>query len=160
MSLEFIIDGYNVINHPLFIPPKKIKDIKLALLEFIYRERLCGSLKNKISIVFDGYPDMQGLKEVDANINIIFSRQESADEKIKKLVEKSGNPKILVVVSDDREIKFFIKSLGAKHVGVEEFINSKKRPKPADIDGSLKIELTYSQMANINKELSKIWLKQ
>jgi len=108
----------------------------------------------------------------ETGIEIIFSRKISADEKIKMLIEESSQRKIMVVVSDDKDIKFFIRSLGARSVGVEEFINPKKDSpsqtyrewpyprKERDLRKDLlKPELTYIQVEEINQELKKIWLK-
>ena len=160
MSLQFIIDGYNIIHHPCFrqLIAKQIKSPKIQLIEFIRINKLCGSLKNKITAVFDGYSDLAFSKEVEkVDMGIIFSRKESADEEIKKMVEESDNPKNTVVVSDDKEIRFFVKSMGAKAMGVEEFIKGKEKSPRNNI--SLKPELTYTQMHKINQELKSIWLK-
>src|SRR3989338_5877343 len=127
MSLQYIIDGYNIINHPLFIQhaSKKINDSRIALLEFIRTNRLCASPKNKITVVFDG-SGLSGQISDKTDIGIIFSRRETADERIKRIVENIGNPKNIVVVSDDKEIKFFAQSCGARVLSVEEFINRAK----------------------------------
>ena len=163
MSLQYIIDGYNVIRHPSFSYSKKIKDERLALVEFIKIRRPCGSLRNKITIVFDGNPDITQGKSKNGFVNIIFTKKETADEWIKRIVESEENPKNIAVVSDDKEIRFFVKSLGARSVGVEEFIDSKERLRNRqknDIDSSIiKPELTYSQIQKINQELKKIWLR-
>jgi predicted RNA-binding protein with PIN domain len=158
MSLVYIIDGYNLINHQEFRRKcKKTGDDRAALLAFISRNKLTGSWNNKIIVVFDGYP-----QEESANFNseaeVIFSRNESADEKIKKIIEKSNNTKNIIAVSDDKEIKFIVKSLGARAMGVAEFINAKKRIRRPK-DDSAELELTYTQIHKINQELSKIWLK-
>jgi len=163
MSLQYIIDGYNITRHPAFNCPKKIKDERQALIELISNRRLCGSLKNKVIIVFDGNPSRQEQSKAYANINIVFTRHQSADVWIKRLVESKTNPKDIVVVSDDKEIGFFVKSTGARVIGVEEFI-SRKKELPArqrtDIDTlTIKPELTHSQIQKINQELRKIWLK-
>jgi len=161
MSLQYVIDGYNLINHPVFKEQanKKIKDRRFALLELIRTKRLCGSSKNKITVVFDGYPglgDSQGLSEGGPKIGVIFSRKETADERIKKMVENSGNPRNTVVVSDDKEVKFFAGSLGAGTISVGEFIGQEESGREKE---ALKAELTYAQMHLINKELRKLWLK-
>ncbi len=158
MSLHYIIDGYNIINHPQFTCTLKTSsDVRLSLLALIRAERLTGSSQNKVSLVFDGYPAHPLPDYNDTDINIIFSRKISADEKIKMLVEESGNRKNIAVVSDDKDIKFFVKSLGARSVGVEEFINRKKTQNlKKDL---LKHELTYSQTEQINRELKALWLK-
>ena len=160
MSLQYVIDGYNIIKHPLFIKQlaKKIHDSRISLLDFIRVNRLCGSRNNKIIVVFDGYPDSRYLN-FDSEAEVIFSRKESADEKIKRMVAESGNVKNIVVVSDDREIKFMVKSLGARCLGIEEFVKSKEKSKAQRNDELISQELNYSQMYKINQELRKIWLK-
>ena len=161
MSLQYIIDGYNVAKHPSTYLPKKMRDIRTALVEFIRLGRLCGSNKNKITIVFDGYPDSSFLGQPhEPHVTIIFSGEATADEKIKRLVENAANAKNIIVVSDDKEIQFIIKAIGAKSLGVEEFIGVKKKPAHhVTIDESLKFDLNYSQVEKINKELKGIWLK-
>jgi len=128
----------------------------MHLLRFIATKKLCG--KNRATIIFDGYPHAADSPEDEDNISVVFSRSQSADEKIKKIVESFGNPKNIVVVSDDNEIRFFVRSAGAKAMGVEEFINR------ADNSASKKVmppeaELTFSQMEEINRELREKWLK-
>ena len=160
MSLHYIIDGYNILHHPnLALANKKIQDPKAALLEFIKINRLTGSLKNKITLVFDGYPDASGKSRDNADIEIIFSRHESADERIKRIVEASGRRKNIIVVSDDREIKFCVKATGAFCLGVEEFTRLKVRPAHLQKTDTRKTELSYSQIQKINQEFKKIWLK-
>lgn len=162
MSLHYIIDGYNIIKHPKFNLSKKIKDKRIALLEFIRNKKRCGSSKNKITVVFDAYPGPLNLKQFGSKINVIFTKHMTADEKIKRMVEESANPKNIVVVSDDKEISFFVKSVGACSLCIEKFINPvrvdrdyKKKQK----EDLIKAELTYSQIEKINQELRKIWLK-
>jgi len=158
MSLQFVIDGYNIIKHPKFTRTnKKIEDARFALLEFIREKKLSGSPKNKVSVVFDGYPDSRH-PGYNSKFEAIFTKKESADERIRRIVEYSGSPKNIVVVSDDREIKYFCRSFGARILGVEEFITRSEKSQPKD--DSSKPELTYSQMHKINEELRKIWLKE
>jgi predicted RNA-binding protein with PIN domain len=160
MSLQYLIDGYNLINHPLFQSTHKdTVDSRLALLALISIKRLTGSSKNRITVVFDGYPATTQARYVDSNINVIFSRKISADDKIKNIVEESANRRNIVVVSDDKEIKFMVRALGARSMGVEEFINAKEKSKSCQKKDLLKPELNYSQIHEINQELSKIWLK-
>lgn len=157
MSLRYIVDGYNIINHPSFSRANRNTCPQTALLNFIKKEGLAGSHKNKITVVFDGYPPSENPVCGADGINSIFSRKISADEKIKQLVEETANRKNITVVSDDKEIRFAVRSLGASLLGAEEFINS-KRKLYQDGDSS-KPEINYSQMHKINQELRKIWLK-
>lgn len=97
----------------------------------------------------------------EPDITVIFSRKVSADEKINLLIEETSNRKIIIVVSDDREIQYSAKSLGAQVLGVDEFfaaaqnrtVNTRKN-EPA------KSELNFSQMQKINEELRRLWLKE
>jgi len=126
-----------------------------ALLPFIRDKHLTGSSKNPIRIIFDGYPE-SGFK---AQEEVIFSCDISADEKIVKLLEKSERRKEAVVVTDDRELRFLVRSLGAKVLSVEEFLlplssAGKKRKKETEP------ELSFTQKHAINAELRKLWLKE
>lgn len=160
MSLQYVIDGYNVIKHAAFSLPKNINNDRFGLIFYLSSEGLCGSPKNKVTVVFDGYPQAEEFKGRDYGISVVFSRDVSADESIRKLLQESGNPKNMVVVSDDKEINFFTRLTGATVLRVEDFINArKKKRQTAKEDASLN-KLGYSQMSEINKELRKIWLKE
>lgn len=158
MSLQYIIDGYNIIHHPQFSRlHKQEADSRRALLELIRIKRLCGSRKNKITVVFDGYSDVAQLKQHAADIQVIFSGSQTADDKIKRIFEAADNSKNTIVVSDDRQIILFIRSSGGKVLSVEEFISPKEKVPDKEKESS-KPELNYSQMQKINEELKKIWL--
>jgi len=160
MPLHYVIDAYNIINHTTFARSNKIRDPLRALLEFVKTRRYGKRLKNKVTLVFDGYPKVsaQGLEE--AGIDVIYSREETADTRIKRLVETSKNPKGIAVVSDDRQIQFFIKSAGASAISVEGFVN----PRPKNIsmkkEDSIKPDLNYTQIDAINQELKGLWLNK
>ncbi|MBI4982952.1 MAG: NYN domain-containing protein [Candidatus Omnitrophica bacterium] len=161
MSLQFVIDGYNIIKHAQFsrFSRKNIKDQRFALLELIKSHKLTGSQKNKVLVVFDGFPDASARSLREDSFEVIFSCDDSADKKIMQMVESSQNPKNIVVVSDDREIKFFVKSCGAAALGIEEFIIPKnnKAVSKKELD-AIKTELSFSQVHEINEELKKLWI--
>lgn len=111
-------------------------------------------------MIFDGYPT-PGFKSGQdyPDIDVIFSKSISADDKIKAMLQKAANCRIIVVVSDDKEIIFFARSYGAKALGVEEFIKP-AMPTFSKLKKDLvKPELTYSQIDRINRELKDLWLK-
>ena len=125
--------------------------------------------KNQVIVIFDGYPSPGFRSGYDCpGIDVLFSKGITADEKIKAMLEKTANCRVVVVVSDDRQIKFFTRSCGARAVGVEEFFESaipdasdvrckgKLKTQKSDL---LKPELTYVQISKINKELKSLWLK-
>ncbi|PIP19597.1 MAG: hypothetical protein COT38_04110 [Candidatus Omnitrophica bacterium CG08_land_8_20_14_0_20_41_16] len=160
MSLQYIIDGCNITHHPKFIKniPKKTADSRAALIEFIGTNRLCGSENNGAWVIFDGYPDASFRDPGKANLKVIFSKDQSADERIKKLLELFDNSKNVVVVSDDKEIIFFARACRAKAISVEEFIRDKVETKRGNsiLDET---KVSFSAMSRINEELRKLWLK-
>lgn len=127
-------------------------------MEFIRLNICCGSRKNKVAVVFDGYPQAGGPDLSNLEINVIFSRGDTADEEIKRIIEGLKPAKNLIVVSDDNEIRYFARSAGAGMLGVEEFINKKKNLRNSNNEAS-DAKLTYAQMHKVNEELKKIWLK-
>lgn len=108
--------------------------------------------------MFDGYPDSHEPAN-DTDISVVFSRMISADDKIRKLVEESGNRKQIVVVSNDREIQSMAKMLGAMVIGIEAFVKYDKKVEIAKKNLESDPKLTFTQMQKINDELRKIWLK-
>ena len=165
MSLHFLIDGYNVIKQIDSLRDiRTLKDARMSLMRIIQARRLMGSKNNQVEIVFDGkgdynfYPDQSR-----GQIKIIFSKGESADETIKRIVSNTANPKQKMVVTNDKAIIFFIRSCGAKAMSVSEFfkgeqeqLDSKQKQIRREAE-SLKLELTYQQQEAINQELRKIW---
>ena len=77
----------------------------------------------KCILVFDGF----GMNKHENNIEVKFSKTGSgpdyghADALIKHLVEKSRNPKLLKIVSSDREVVTFAKECGARIMTSESF---------------------------------------
>jgi len=160
MSLHYVIDGYNIINHPKFIPARSSHvSIQSALLDFILANKLTGSNKNKVTVVFDGYPAPITFRE-GGDISVVFSRRISADEKIKRMVEVSAGRSSIIVVTDDGEIKCAVRVLGARVQGIEEFVRSKVRPAGSASDKEQPKDLpSHIQMQRINEELRKLWLE-
>ncbi len=159
MSLQYIIDGYNITNHPKFTKqiPQRPSDSRVALINLIRMKKASCSPNNKIWVVFDGYPDASLDNQDKGNIMVIFSRCESADERIKKLLELIPNPKNVVVVSDDKEIKFYALACRAKAQSVEDFLSLKDKLARKGVQAP-EAEISYTQMHKINEELRKLWL--
>ncbi len=159
MSLQYIIDAYNLINHPAFKPAARPVNIQQGLADFVRFNKLSGSSNNRVILVFDGYPPRkEDIPQADGLI-CMFSRSEQADELIKRFTEESLSPRNIVVVSDDKEVQLAAKLLRAQVLSVEEFVNGKKaraqnRGKAEGPD----FNLSYSKMQKINAELKKKWL--
>lgn len=118
-----------------------------------------------MTVVFDGKDDVYGF-ESSSHIKVIFSRGQSADDLIKKIIEQSPIKNRWVVVSDDKDIKLYVRALGAKVLSVREFIKASKvgenfKPSPTiqgyETQAGKNISLT--DQAKITKELEKIWIR-
>ncbi len=159
MSLLYIIDGCNVVHNPAFKKNflRKNSDSRVLLIEAIKSERLCGSENNRVFVVFDGYPDASLQSMSGGNLNVIFSFEGSADDKINGIIELSANPRAMAVVSDDKQIILCARAFKAKPVSVEGFISRSVRRRGVKL--SRKEEVTFSQMHKINEELKGIWLR-
>jgi predicted RNA-binding protein with PIN domain len=162
MSLLYIIDAYNLINHPAFKPAHKpALNIQQALADFIKLNKLTGSKNNNVMLVFDGYPPSFEDVPRGNGLRCMFSCSKEADEVIKKIIEDSASPKNIVVVSDDKEVQLTSRFLQAQICNVAEFICGKKDNKAvsaaklADAD----FKLSYGKMEKINAELKKKWLE-
>lgn len=180
MSLHFVIDGYNLIKQaripnringlaPLAINPEQglrvnLEDSRAALIRFLKIYRPQGSKGNQVTVVFDGkennYPagQISGAIYQYSGIRVIFSQGECADDKIKELVQHSKNPKNIVVVTNDREIRDFVKQLKAQVKTIEEFLVKFNSSKTKEIPDA-KIILSPVETARITEEMKKIWLK-
>lgn len=158
MSLHFIIDGYNLIRHRSFNFPSRIHDPRFALIQFLRVDKPCGSSKNKVTIVFDGYSGDFSLRDLE--FEVIFSCEDSADARIKKILENSPLVKSSVVVSDDRQVRDFARLCGAVSLGIDEFINPPQKKASSRKEDPSKAALSYSQAHKINEELKKLWLKK
>ena len=161
MCLHFLIDGYNAINRLKSLNKiANLKKVRDSLINII-KQKLKSS-NNKISVIFDGKVEFAFRSEKNnASIKIIFSKGESADDLIKKIVSQSDKPRQIAVVSDDKEIIYFTRSLKAKVVSVKDFFegNNYTIKKEAGLTNqhSQKDELSYLEQELINKELRKKW---
>lgn len=156
--LYYLIDGYNVIRQMSFLSGKTLRGEREGLIRFIKEKKPQG--KNRVAIVFDGQKGVSSPPQQNSEIKVIFTKNISADEKIKKMVEK-GDAKQMVVVSDDKEIKFCVRNLGAKVLSVKEFIEKglpNRRPTGKKMISPQEKKLP-SQTKEITQELERLWLK-
>ncbi|MFH1092918.1 MAG: NYN domain-containing protein [Candidatus Omnitrophota bacterium] len=161
MSLHYIIDGYNVIKQVTFLTGEKLRAGREGLVQFIERYRPQGSKRNEITIVFDGKAEVVGYS-MKTDIKIIFSRNESADDVIKRMIEKVSNPGQYVVVSDDKAVVFYCRSIGAKWIAVKDFIGNtgiKKTPQKKSSYIPESKELSQDIADKITENLRKLWVK-
>jgi predicted RNA-binding protein with PIN domain len=85
--------------------------------------RFAAAKKVKISVVFDGapeinFPDGSSYKSVRIFYN---TRGSNADERIKRTVEASKERRTLIVVTDDRQLASYVRKCGAPIQGCRRF---------------------------------------
>ncbi|MBI3617694.1 MAG: NYN domain-containing protein [Candidatus Omnitrophica bacterium] len=154
MSLHYLLDGYNIIHQ---MPPlNKLEDQRQQLIQWIESRAPQGSLRNTVTVVFDGRSDVWGGGAVPSPVQIIFSREESADEKIIRMVEEAAHKKSVVVVTDDRSLQYSVRALGAKVSGVQTFLGQ-GAPVPVRRPESGK-DISKTLEHKITSEFTKIWL--
>jgi predicted RNA-binding protein with PIN domain len=72
-------------------------------------------------VVFDGHGDVEKSR-VRKPLRVVFSNDRSADDVIVAMVGRSRSPRGIVVVSDDREVRFRVKDRGASVMSVSQFL--------------------------------------
>ena len=164
------MDGYNIIKQAPAFADQPLEDGRAGLLRWIETQRPQGSANNRVTVVFDGKPEhfgAGGFRVESGAARVVFSRNESADDHIKTMVEKSGERPCMVVVSDDKGIVLYVRSLGARTMAVKTFASglfvptgrpSSKQGRPTGAKAGKYISLTKAQQ--INREMERIWLKK
>ncbi len=154
MSLHFILDGYNITNKFRNKPAVDLRNSRFELYKFIHENNPKGSQNNSLTIVFDGKVDVIS-NEAAEGINIVFSKNKSADSVIKELIESSIQPKNIVLVTDDKELVMFARSKRVGIMSVKELLAKKKYP-----FFKKKMRISAEEALKIDKELRKIWLNE
>jgi len=151
---------------PSALDQARLEDWRGYLVRFIEQRRPQGSDKNRVTIVFDGNADVFGGMR-SAAAKIVFSLNGSADDEIKRIVGEAKNSKEIVVVSDDRDIQYAVRALGARASSVKDFLNKGKVPGRAGAlkKGAAKEPLrgqekyiSKTDETRITSEFSRIWL--
>ncbi|MCR4338242.1 MAG: NYN domain-containing protein [Candidatus Omnitrophica bacterium] len=162
MSLHFILDGYNVIKQTAPLADMDIQSSRLYLIRWLETYHPQGSLRNQATVVFDGHVSVGGYPQYQSSsVKVLFSYDESADDVIKRMVAESENKKSIVVVTNDREIQYFVKGLGAQILEVQNFLEKGEKSGGAASgkSGTTK-NLSRTTQDQINAELEKIWLNK
>ena len=158
MSLHYLLDGYNILKQIPAFRDLPLEDGRRGFLRWISDSRPQGSINNQVTVVFDGHPDHFGAVS-QGEIRVIFSDGCSADDKIKLMVEEDADQKNCVVVSNDKDIYIYARSLGARIMSVEAFTKAKSQGGGRQDDPGGKY-ISLSRQEKITQELVKIWLKE
>lgn len=145
----------------------KLEDRRRQLIRYIEHYRPHGSANNRVTVVFDG--NLENFGAMKSSVaKVVFSQGESADDKIKNIVAQAKNAKNIVVVSDDRDIQYAVRALGAKTSGTRKFLNkvkdstakkkiSRKNPEKSGTSESRKV-ISKREEFKITAEVGQIWL--
>lgn len=109
----YIIDGNNLMGR---------KRNRFELLDML--ADFVEAKKVKLQVVFDGRPEPNHPEGSNYHGVKIFysSKEQDADQKIRKMVEKASNPKSFLVVTSDGSLASYIKLCGVKHMHSAEFL--------------------------------------
>jgi predicted RNA-binding protein with PIN domain len=159
----YLLDGYNITKQIEILLGKELKQQRDWLIETLIKAKPQGSYKNKVIVVFDGKYELssgEDFRKLDYyNIKVIFASFSSADDEIKKLVEKAKNKKEIIVVTDDKEIIRYVRYYGAKVESVKDFlcrIEKSKEQKNLKIS-QYKFDIPSESVEEINKEMKKYY---
>lgn len=125
--MPIIIDGYNL----MFAPRKRTTTKLSAKQAEAQRKRLISRLNayraaasEEVTVVFDGGKGDWSMRRVEkeGEIEVIYSSGfESADDEITRLVRAYPDPRRVLVVSSDVELRRAVGKLGAKVVRSTDF---------------------------------------
>jgi predicted RNA-binding protein with PIN domain len=116
---EYIIDGNNLLHKMKEFSSLQKKDKQLAREKLALKLDRYFALKSvKVYIYFDGYRNIP----VRTNkVKLVYSDNITADEKIRQHIERSQNPRNIILVSSDDEIKRIAHVCSAEIINSEEF---------------------------------------
>lgn len=131
----------------------------MVLVRDIESGRPQGSANNKVTLVFDG---RQGRAQPIQStvVDVIFTQDETADDRIIRMVQQSRNSKNYIVVTDDRGIQFSVRAAGARLCSVKDFLGRLKGAAPKNGSASSSKVIGKDAAEKINEELKSLWLKK
>ncbi len=141
--LVYLIDGNNVIRanpdwNRLFIDnPENAKNYFVQKVVDYFKDK-----KNQATIFFDGFSFVYSFSKVSNNVSIKHAKNKTADETILITIEKSKNPKNLVIVTNDVPLSSKAKLYQCRLISSDEFINMlasknvKSKDKPEELSKS------------------------
>jgi predicted RNA-binding protein with PIN domain len=123
MARHLIVDGYNL-AHALSTTRGLIRSdrqaVRQTLIDLLRRYK--KAVRSEITVVFDGADQPGGHGGRSAGITVIFSRPpQSADDRIRALVNGARDPGKLLVVSSDREVWRHARNKGAEIITSQAF---------------------------------------
>jgi predicted RNA-binding protein with PIN domain len=116
---EYVIDGNNVIHLVSSFARIQKKDKQAARERLAFRIDSYFSGKNiKVTLFYDGFGN---LPIKTGKVRIVYSDKKTADSGIRRYIENSKNPKNIIAVSSDDEIRKLARACAADSMESEEF---------------------------------------
>jgi len=140
------------------LTPDNLESARQSFISILEQKRPQGSLRNKITVVFDGRSNTWS-DVTSPYVKIIFSSNETADDKIKRMVANASNPKNIIVVTNDRAIQYAVRASNAKVMMVDAFLKKLSNDQKGKKVSPSKEGLSRMQQQKINSELEQVWLK-
>ncbi len=123
--MALLIDGFNLIYKfpelESFMYYGQLNKAREGLLEILRDYQKIR--KGGITVVYDGKkePSIEIRSERIGSIDVYYSLDYSADYLIKQFIKKDMNPKMITVVTSDKDIIFYVNRFGAKNITSEKF---------------------------------------
>ncbi len=115
-----IVDGYNVLMQ-MALKEKTLEGKRKRFLSMLNKRH---RIFEGIAVIFDGKAEVDdSYRRENLDIRVVYTKDESADDYIKSTIEKSKNPKTIVVATDDRELKDFAKMYDCQLISSQDLIN-------------------------------------
>lgn len=123
--MALLIDGLNLVYKfpelESMMYYSQLDNAREGLLEILKNYQKLR--KGAISVFFDGRkgPSNETKSEKSGTIDVYYSLDYSADFLIKQFVKKDSNPRMLTVVTSDKDIIFYINRFNVKNITSEKF---------------------------------------
>ena len=117
--LTYIIDGNNLIGKISSLMSLQKKDKQASREKLVYiLDRYFLQKKANVTLHLDGHP---GSRINSSKMKIVYSENQTADEKIKKQISQSKSPRNISVVTSDSNLAQFAKVCSCKVTSSDEF---------------------------------------
>lgn len=150
MPKLYLVDGYNVIfsSDLVHLPMEKARKTLVELGKVYAPDR--------VVVVFDGKREVVPPEPLKG---AVFTKGESADEYIKRMVEQERDRSALVVVTRDKSLAGYVRHLGARIMDPKAFLAGPTRPQ-APSQPVEKPSLPPEQEQALMEELLRAWRKK
>lgn len=116
----YIIDGNNVIGKDRDLKTLQKNDPQQSREKLAFLlDRFFGKKNYKVSLHLDGFAK-DAIRT--SKIKLVYSDNKTADERIRRQIEHSKNPKNIIVVTSDRSLAEFAKVCSCTVLNSEDFL--------------------------------------